>query len=200
VAVLAAALAMTGCAGAGAKSPSSAGSPSSTTSDTTPQSPGSPKPATAAAGAASARGATGQAGGTGTQANAGAKKTDLRDGRYAARIVKVAIGTRTIRVDLVQIFVGKAAAKAAAEDHAPEVPPPNDMWIRNASHLLRTLPVTTGAPITVNTLGAAESGSAVKDIPRTFAQLSSTPSVASAVFWLTLKHGQVTRIAEQYLP
>jgi len=90
--------------------------------------------------------------------------------------------------------------QAAREDHAPEVPPPNDYWIRNANPRLRTLSVVAGARITVNVHGAAESGSATKDIPKTLAQLAALDHLDNGVFWLTITDGQVSRIAEQYLP
>jgi len=95
----------------------------------------------------------------------------MADGRYAARITAVDSHRRFVTVDVVQFFQGKAAATAAAQDHAAEVPPPNDHWIRNQSHLLRTLSVTSTAPITVNDLGAAITHSAVKNLHVTLARL-----------------------------
>ena len=124
----------------------------------------------------------------------------LADGRYAARLVAVDSHRRLVTVDVVQFFLGKAAATAAAQDHAAEVPPPNDVWIRNTSHKLRALHVTSTAPITVNVMGAAITGSAVKDLHVTLKQLGGFAHLDAGVFWLTVRHGVVTRIAEQYLP
>jgi hypothetical protein len=124
----------------------------------------------------------------------------MADGRYAARITAVNSGRRLVTVDVVQLFLGKAAATAAAQDHASEVPPPNDIWIRNQSHLLRTLPVASAAPITVNTMGAYITHSSVKNLPVTLTRLGQFPHLDSGVFWLTVRHGVVTRIAEQYRP
>jgi hypothetical protein len=107
---------------------------------------------------------------------------------------------RLVTVDVVQLFLGKAAAAAAAQDHASEVPPPNDVWIRNQSHLRRTLPVASTAPITVNGLGAPITHSAVKNLPVSLAKLGQLPHVEDGIFWLTVRHGVVTVIAEQYLP
>jgi hypothetical protein len=126
--------------------------------------------------------------------------TDLEDGRYAARITDVDPAARTVTVDVVQLFLGKDAARAAAEDHAAEVPPPNDVWIRNQSSRLRTLSVAPAARITVNVHGADESGSSVKDTSISFDKLAQVRDLASGVFWLTVKDGVVTRVAEQYLP
>ncbi len=127
------------------------------------------------------------------------RPTDLADGRYAARIRSVNAGSRRVGVDVVQFFTGDAAAKAAAEDHASEVPPPNDYWIRNTSPQIRLLTVSAKAGITVNTLAAAESGSATTNVAKTLEQLGAYGHV-NALFWITVSQGQVTRIAEQYLP
>ncbi|HYO18197.1 MAG TPA: hypothetical protein VES02_05975, partial [Dermatophilaceae bacterium] len=124
----------------------------------------------------------------------------MADGRYAARITAVSSRRRLVTVDVVQFFFGEAAAAAAAQDHASEVPPPNDYWIRNQSHLLRTLSVTSTAPITVNTMGASITHSATKDLHVTLAKLGQFPHLDAGIFWLTVRHGVVTRIAEQYRP
>jgi pyruvate/2-oxoglutarate dehydrogenase complex dihydrolipoamide acyltransferase (E2) component len=124
----------------------------------------------------------------------------MADGRYAARITAVDSHRRLVTVDVVQLFLGKAAATAAAQDHAERVPPPNDLWIRNQSHLLGTLSVTSTAPITVNDLGAVITHSSVKNLHVTLARLGQFPDLNGGIFWLTVRHGVVTQIAEQYLP
>jgi hypothetical protein len=126
--------------------------------------------------------------------------SDLVNGRHAARITRVDAAGGRVTVDVVQFFLGEDATRAAREDGAEEVPPPNDVWIRNTSRALRTLPVARGAPITVNALGAPESGSATKNIAKTLAQLAEIDGIEDGIFWLTVADGQVTRIAEQYLP
>jgi len=137
-------------------------------------------------------------GGTGT---AGAPaETDLSDGRHPVRITKVDAAHRQITVDVVQFFTGTAASSAAKADRAPEVPPPNDYWIRNTNPRLRTLPVAPGAPITVNVLAALESGSAGKDVPKTLTQLAGYHQPLAALFWVTVTDGKVTKISEQFLP
>jgi hypothetical protein len=93
-----------------------------------------------------------------------------------------------------------AATKAAAED-GEESPPPNDYYIRNVNSRLRTLPVRSDAPITVNVLAAGSTGSATKDVAVTLAELASYfPNSGTAPFWLTVDQGQVTKIAQQFLP
>jgi hypothetical protein len=177
---LAVALTVAGCGGGGSTSSSQAGA------------------GTTATGPVSAPAATAPATVSPTASPIGA--TDLRDGRYAARIEGVDAARRQITVDVIQLFLGTDAARAAEEDHAAEVPPPNDVWIRNSNSRLRTLFVAPGAPITVNTLAALESGGAIKNTDKTLAQLAAIEHLDYAVLWLTLSEGSVTRIAEQFLP
>jgi hypothetical protein len=112
----------------------------------------------------------------------------------------VDVARRLITVDVVQLFRGVAAASAAADDKAPEVPPPNDVWIRNENPRLRTFPVAPGTTITVNVHGASVSGSATKDIPLTLTQLAAIHSLADGIFWVHIRAATVTRVGEQYLP
>jgi hypothetical protein len=107
---------------------------------------------------------------------------------------------RRITVDVVQIFFGADAIRAAEEDHAAEIPPPNDYWIRNENSRLRTLTVASNAPITVNVHGAAESGSATTNIAKTLPELARLDHLDAGIFWLTVSGDRVTRIAEQFLP
>ena len=53
----------------------------------------------------------------------------LAEGRHPARIGSIDLARN-----------GAAAAVAAQQDGATEVPPPNDVWIRNENSLVRTLP------------------------------------------------------------
>jgi hypothetical protein len=124
----------------------------------------------------------------------------LADGRHPVYIKSVDPGGRTVTFDLIQFFTGDAAAKAAAED-GEESPPPNDYYIRNVNPRLRTLPVRDGAPITVNALAAQATGSSTKDVLVDLAKLASYfPNSGTPPFWITVEQGQVTRIAQQYLP
>jgi germination protein M len=128
------------------------------------------------------------------------RPTGLADGRYAARVTSVDAGRRLLGVDVVQFFVGSAAAKAAAADHASQVPPPNDYWISNSSKQMCVLPVATSAAITVNVLAAEETGSATTNVAKTLEQLRAYRHVDGALFWVTVSQGRVSRIAEQFLP
>jgi hypothetical protein len=111
----------------------------------------------------------------------------------------VDVDGRKLTIDVVQFFTGSAAADAAKQDGAAEVPPPNDYWIRNANKLLRTLPIATDATITVNTLAGETSGDSAKDVSVTLAQLAGY-NLANHLFWVTVDNGTITKIAEQFLP
>jgi hypothetical protein len=124
----------------------------------------------------------------------------LADGRHPAYLKTVDPDRPTITFDLIQFFTGEAATKAAAED-GEESPPPNDYYIRNVNSRLRTLPVRSGAPITVNVLAAQSTGSSTKDVTVTLDELASYfPNSGTAPFWITVAQGQVTKIAQQFLP
>jgi hypothetical protein len=124
----------------------------------------------------------------------------LADGRHPVYLKTVDPDRPTITFDLIQFFTGEAATKAAAED-GEESPPPNDYYIRNVNSRLRTLPVRSEAPITVNVLAAQSTGSSTKDVSVTLDELASYfPNSGTAPFWITVEQGQVTKIAQQFLP
>jgi hypothetical protein len=124
----------------------------------------------------------------------------LPDGRHPVLITTVDPDRPAITVDLIQFYQGEAATREAAKDHQ-ESPPPNDYYIRNTNPRLRTLPVTRDAAITTNTLTAGYTGSATKTIRVPLDRLRIVLlGRNSPPFWITVQDGQVTRIAEQYLP
>lgn len=124
----------------------------------------------------------------------------LVDGRHPVIIKTVDPDRRTITFDLIQLYWGDDATTEAAKDHQ-ESPPPNDYYIRNVNPRLRTLPVRSDAPITVNVLAAQSTGSSTKDVSVTLDELASYfPNSGTAPFWITVEQGQVTKIAQQFLP
>ena len=124
----------------------------------------------------------------------------LADGRHPVRIKTVDPDRRTITFDLIQFYWGDDATREAAKDHK-ESPPPNDYYIRNINPRLRTLPVRADAIIICNTLTAGYTGSVTKDVPVQLYRLAIVlPPTYSPPFWITVRHGQVVRIAEQYVP
>jgi hypothetical protein len=60
--------------------------------------------------------------------------------------------------------------------------------------------LTGDAAITANTLTAQSSGSATKNVPLTLDQLAGYFPADADPFWITVAGGQVTRMAQQYLP
>jgi hypothetical protein len=82
--------------------------------------------------------------------------TTLTDGRYDAYVRKVDPDRDLIVVDLVQVFTGKDAARAAIEDgmdrSAAEV---RDTYVRNQNDRLRTLEMAGG--VRLNLIGSCES-------------------------------------------
>jgi len=122
----------------------------------------------------------------------------LTNGKHPAYLSQVDVANGIVTIDVVQFFTGSAAAEAAKQDGAAEVPPPNDYWIRNANKLLRTLSVAD-ATITVNTLAGETSGNSAKDVTVNLTQLAGY-NLANHLFWVTVEDGTVTRIAEQFLP
>jgi hypothetical protein len=123
----------------------------------------------------------------------------LGDGTHEARIVDVDAAGGRVTVDVVDLLTGDEAVRAATAAGA-EVPPPNDYYVRNVSSRLRTLPVAPAAPITVNVHGATETGSSTRDVSITLARLAALPDLNQGLFRLTVHDGQLTRIAEVYLP
>jgi hypothetical protein len=82
--------------------------------------------------------------------------TTLTDGRYDAYVRKVDPDRDLIVVDLVQVFTGNAAVRAALQDgmdrSAAEV---RDTYVRNQNDRLRTLAMAGG--VRLNLLGSCES-------------------------------------------
>jgi hypothetical protein len=124
----------------------------------------------------------------------------LVDGRHPVIIKTVDPDRHTITFDLIQLYWGDEATREAANDHQ-ESPPPNDYYIRNSNPRLRTLPVRADAPITCNTLTAGYTGSATKNVRLPLDRLAIVlPHGGGGLFWITVRHDQVVRIAEQYVP
>ena len=144
--------------------------------------------------AATAAPATTAAPTTGQQA----EPAQLADGRHPVIVKQVSVGGRTVTFDLIQWFEGDAAAKAAAED-GQESPPPNDYYTRNVNPRLRTLPVTSGARITLTRQTAGQGGgNAAEPVPADLATVAA--SGVGHIFWATVRGGQIQALEEQYVP
>jgi hypothetical protein len=118
----------------------------------------------------------------------------LADGRHPVSLTAIDPNSRTITFDLVQWYFGEDAAREAAKDHQ-ESPPPNDYYVRNVNPKLRTLPTAAGATITVNNLLHTQ-----QPTPVTLAKLATLTQDRSPLFWITVRHDQVLKINEQWVP
>jgi hypothetical protein len=118
----------------------------------------------------------------------------LADGRHPVCLTAVDPARGTITFDLVQWYFGEDAAREAAKDHQ-ESPPPNDYYIRNVNPKLRTLSTAAEASITVNNLLNTQ-----QPTPVSLAKLATLTHDRSPVFWITVRHGQVQKISEQWVP
>jgi hypothetical protein len=125
---------------------------------------------------------------------ANSKPAVLADGRHPVFLKTVSPAGRTITFDLIQFYQGDQATIEAAKDHQ-ESPPPNDHYIRNVNPKLRTLPTTSDAAITVNGLLDTQ-----QSVPVTLAKLATLTHDRSPVFWITVRHDQVLKISEQWMP
>jgi hypothetical protein len=120
----------------------------------------------------------------------------LVDGRHPVIIKTVDPDRRTITFDLIQLYFGEDAANQAAKDHKEFT---NDIYSRNVNPRLRTLPVRRDATITCNTLTAGYTGSATKNVQLPLDRLAIVlPRGGAGLFWITVRHDQVVKIAEQY--
>jgi hypothetical protein len=121
----------------------------------------------------------------------------LSDGRHPIFVSSIDPSRQTIRFDLIQFYWGDDATREAAKDHQ-ESPPPNDYYIRNINPRLRTLPVRADASITVNSLSFGSQ----TDHPVSLARLAilTHSSDEWPPFWITVREGQVVKIAQQWVP
>jgi hypothetical protein len=120
----------------------------------------------------------------------------LVDGRHPVFLKTVDPAGRLITFDLIQLYFGEEAKREELKDHDTQYPAPNEVYLRNVNPRLRTLPVPVEATITVLDNNLAP----VKE-PVSLAKLAAVmPRQSSMPFWITVRHGQVVRIAEQYIP
>jgi hypothetical protein len=125
----------------------------------------------------------------------------LADGRHPAYLTAVDVDGGKVTVDVIQFFMGEAAVAEAKADGEP--PPENDVLIRNQNALKRTLPVVSGAPITVNNLAPMEFNPDDNTIEHTIslAKLAGYgKELDGHVMWLMVADGKVTKLAEQFMP
>lgn len=163
--------------------------------------PGTPAPgtvrATAAVGNAPSDAATPAA------SSAPASPTVLADGRHAAYLTSLNVGKKTLSFDKIDFLTGDAAKKAYLKANPGETDgPPNDYMIVNDNPLVRTLPITDAATITiVDMTGSVTSKkTTLAALPAYFAADKGGKYLWHDPFWLTVKNGQIRKMEEQFLP
>jgi hypothetical protein len=118
----------------------------------------------------------------------------LADGKHPAFLTTVDVAHRTVTLDLVELLTGDAAKKRFQQDHPGEQGPDNDYYVVNDNPLLRTLPVSGQVQVTV------ASGDPNQPIGKAFADLPGYVAAHKVLFWLTVAHGEVTRIDQIWVP
>jgi hypothetical protein len=132
----------------------------------------------------------------------------LADGRSAVYLTGLDTAKRTTTFDLIEFLTGDAAKAEWKKEH-PDQPdgPDNDYMIINNNKKLRTLPVDSKVKVVVlATLGGTDTKTVTfAGLPAFLKQRNkgitvTPPQISVLPFWLTVKHGTVTRFEEQFLP
>ncbi|HEY0699095.1 MAG TPA: hypothetical protein VGD43_14945 [Micromonospora sp.] len=132
----------------------------------------------------------------------------LPDGRSAVYLTGLDTTRNTVTFDLIEFLTGDAAKAEWKKEH-PENPdgPDNDYMIVNRNKLLRTLPVSADAQcVVLSSLGGTDTKTISFATLPTFLKQQhkgmtlTPPTIAVLPFWLTVRHGTVVRIEEQFLP
>lgn len=119
----------------------------------------------------------------------------LPDGEWFGYVATVS--ESQLEFDLACWFAGEAAVRAAAED-GEESPPPNDYYVRNASEVLRAVPVAADTEVT----WYPNVGDPTSETTSTFTDWitdSESRDIALGV-WLDVQSGTVVEIREQWIP
>jgi hypothetical protein len=136
--------------------------------------------------------------------------SNVPDGKNAAFLTRVDTSAKTVTFDVVQFLSDDAATEAYNRDHPGETEgPPEGYYIVNDNPQLRTVPVSPQVQVKVVDFDAPDAATKTikfADLPRFFAnnsQYKPNPGekrLATNPFWVTVSHGQITVIEEQYLP
>jgi hypothetical protein len=121
----------------------------------------------------------------------------LPDGRSPVLLTTIDVAGHTITFDLIELYLGTAAAVEWKKDHpgATEVPPLNGHYMRNNNPKLRTLPVA--ADVVVKTV---EGGDPSHPATLAFADLPAYVASHGRTYWITVSGGTVTLMEEQFFP
>ena len=132
--------------------------------------------------------------------------TSIEDGKFFTFIEEATSkgGVYYLTADYAQLLTGDEAA-AAATAAGDESPPPNDYYIVNENEKLRSLPVAANVDVLLSTW---EKHFSAEGYPVEFSEWRDMingvnddfPRATMVPYWVTIKGGKVTKIAEQYLP
>ncbi|WP_127509067.1 hypothetical protein [Actinoplanes solisilvae] len=97
-------------------------------------------------------------------------------------------------MDLVEFLTGDKAAREWKKRYpdSPDETPPNDYYILNENPRERTLPIVWHLSVKV------VNGGSTADLEVGVAGLKTR--LRDTLFWLTVEHGQVVRVRQQFLP
>ena len=120
----------------------------------------------------------------------------LVDGRHPVFLKSVDPAAGSVTFDLIQLYFGEDAIREELKDHDTQYPAPNDVYLRNVNPRLRTLSVRSGATISVldNNFDATDGYVSLAKLA------AALPRQGTMPFWITVRHGQVVKIVEQYIP
>jgi|SRR5579859_1082811 len=130
------------------------------------------------------------------------------DGRSAAYLAGLDATAKTVTFDPIDFLTGDAAKTEWKKEH-PENPdgPENDYMIVNNDTTLRTLPVAANAQcVVLSTLGGTDTKTiSFAAFPAFLKQQGNgmnipPPDISLLPFWLTVQHGTVVKIEEQFVP
>jgi hypothetical protein len=124
----------------------------------------------------------------------GGQSAVLTDGRHDAYIRKLDTHTRTVVVDVVQVFKDKDAVEAAVQDgRSREDARYLSVWVRNQNPRLRTLPLASG--FKVDLIGGCEDSTLSREA--VLEKLADNARIAGVYYYtLTVEDGAVQRIDE----
>jgi hypothetical protein len=124
----------------------------------------------------------------------------LPDGRSASYLKSVDVSKRTVTFDLIQMLFGKDAAQVWVKKH-PDEPdgPPEGYLIINDNSKLRTITFAADVTVKIVNLNAPNPSItqpiSLADLPHHLAGEKDAP----LPYWLTVEHGEVTLVEEEYL-
>jgi hypothetical protein len=132
---------------------------------------------------------------------------ELPDGRHFGFIHSIDLSSHvpTLVFDLAYFLTGDAANKAASK-HGEATPVPNDYYIVNDNPRLRTLALDPDVQIELVDWANCCDAVFIGDLQSFADSFQGTPNPSgeyrggASPYWITVEHGVVVKIREQFLP